>query len=370
MNHAIRRGCAIIVLSRPLRTVASPHVPQAHAEVLAPDVRRILDRRFPSHRIRDISEIGGGTQAGVWRVGLSGPNPLELAVRLVSRPLELLKRQAAALQRTESAVRTSRIFATEAVESPAGRLRCVQVTEWLAGEHPRHGNTTQARAIGTALGRLHRVLRGNEHRFADRPLTLDSYRGYIDQLRQAGAGGLALLDPVERHQRPLREWDECFQHLLPQQLIHGDLHAANVLIDGHEAAFIDFDKMMVGPRVFDLAKYISTTCFLGETRTRLARGAVDELLAGYDLVAGLSDVERASLRALCVILNAESALCGLRYDVPQLLEGARRTGTWWTTTGLTHPPAALPQLHRPRRRAHQLELFSGLRDTSCLPGER
>jgi hypothetical protein len=70
-----------------------------------------------------------------------------------------------------------------------------------------------------------------------------------------------------------------------------------------------------------------------------------------------------------VILNAESALCGLTYDVPHLVEGAHRTGTWWTTTGCARPPAALPRLRRPARRANQLALFSASRDASDAWGE-
>jgi Ser/Thr protein kinase RdoA (MazF antagonist) len=369
MSQIIRRGCAIRVSSRPLRQVASARVPQAHAEVLARDVRRILDRRFPRHRITEVREIDGGTQAGVWRVTLDGLSPLELAVRIVSRPLDLLERQAAALRRTESGVRTSRILATEELRSPDGSRRCIQVTEWLPGEHPRRASLAQARAIGSALGRLHQALRGDERSFADRPLTLDSYRGYVDQLRSAGDRARALLDPVESHQRPLREWDECYQELLPRQLIHGDLHAANILVDGHDVAFIDFDKLMVGPRVFDLAKFISTSCFQGTRKARLARGTVDALLAGYDSVAGLRGIERASLRALCVILNAESALCGLNYDVPHLVQGAHRAGTWWITTGCSSPPAALPRLRRPARRANQLALFSASGDVNGARSE-
>ena len=65
-----------------------------------------------------------------------------------------------------------------------------------------------------------------------------------------------MLGALRRFQKPLRDWEDYYQPILPRQLIHGDLHAGNVLFDDRAPTFIDFDKTMVGPRVFDLEKYI------------------------------------------------------------------------------------------------------------------
>ena len=62
-------------------------------------------------------------------------------------------------------------------------------------------------------------------------------------------------------------------------------------------------------------------------KTRLARTSVEHLLRGYEREAPLLDIERLSMTALCMILNTESALCGLHYDIPALVDGARTVGS-------------------------------------------
>lgn len=339
-----------------------PHRPLWCARVSTPGEHGLdsesldaLKRCFPRRAVGEIQRVDGGTQVSVWRIALEGASA-PLAVRLVSRPLDLLERQATVLEAARGRARAARILAVEALEPRDGRPRCVQVTEWVAGAHPRAGDATQARAIGAELARLHLALRGHEDVLADRPLKLDSYRGYVQRLGDAGGHAQPLLEPLVRYQRSLRDWEEYCQARLARQVMHGDLHAANVLVDHDGAEFIDFDKMMIGPRVFDLAKFISTSCFMGRSRARLARSAVDELLAGYESVDQLTDIERASLRALCLILNTESALCGLDFDLPDLVQGAQAVAAWWTSSGLSKPPLRLPRLRQPAACPQQLQL--------------
>jgi Ser/Thr protein kinase RdoA (MazF antagonist) len=104
---------------------------------------------------------------------------------------------------------------------------------------------------------------------------------------------------------------------LPSQLLHGDVHAGNVLITpGAPAAFIDFDKMMVGPRIFDLAKYVATSLINGDPTVRLARTALTGFLSGYGGISPLTPAERCCLDALTLVVAAESALVGINYDLP------------------------------------------------------
>ncbi|MGN6032197.1 MAG: phosphotransferase enzyme family protein, partial [Thermomicrobiales bacterium] len=73
---------------------------------------------------------------------------------------------------------------------------------------------------------------------------------------------------------------------LPHQLIHGDLTPENVLLRRRgkvgEVAFIDFDHLPWGPRIWDVGKYASRHLRL---RWRLASGVADterlDHLAGF-----------------------------------------------------------------------------------------
>jgi Ser/Thr protein kinase RdoA (MazF antagonist) len=316
-----------------------------------------------------MQQLDGGTQVSVWRVALKGDTAGDVAVRFVNRPLDLLKRQAEMVRTaTARGASASRILFNQSLPSSDGNPHCLQITEWVGGEHPRATAPEQARAVGVSLARLHRVLRGHEEAFSDRPLRLDSCDGYLDQLRSLGPSAAPILQPMERQRRVLRVWETYLKDRLERQLIHGDLHAANVLVNDQGAAFIDFDKMMVGPRVFDLAKYIATTCFYGQHEVKLARRSVSELLAGYEEVDRLGELERRSIAALCMILNAESALCGLQYGVPHLTESAQDIGRWWTRRGRFEPPVTAMRPAAKPQPAPQLRLFRAhQRVTSAAP---
>jgi Ser/Thr protein kinase RdoA (MazF antagonist) len=225
--------------------------------------------------------------------------------------------------------------------------------EWADGE-----NATAAaggRAVGRAVARLHRSLRGLEGSFPDRPLKLDCYGGYRDQFRSLGVDAGSMRAMVERHQVALTTWDRFYEAHLPRQLLHGDLHEGNVILDDTGACLIDFDKMMVGPRIFDLAKFIATSCFLANTEARLARRKVEGLMAGYQEVDRLTDAERASIGPLCMIVNAENALYGFASERREVIHRAEAVGRWWARR------SGRGKLHSLSRRrpsvAHQLALF-------------
>lgn len=318
----------------------------------------IVERSFWPLRMAGALPVDGGSQVTVWRVALAGAERRDIAVRLVRRPIVLLQRQAVALEAAYAAgAPVARILAVEALDAPGGgdSRGCLMVMEWAGGEHPAPG--AHAFTVGEALARLHGSLRGHEDRFHDRPLKLDTYGGYVGQLRSAGANASGLLRAIERHQKALRTWDEYYGLQMPRQLLHGDMHQGNVVVNRGVARLIDFDKMMVGPRVFDLAKYIATSCFRARHEARLARRAVDDLLAGYASIDPLTDVEDASLIPLCMIVNAESALCGLTCGIPDLVQRAGTVGRWWSLKTGYGRLSRLRSTRRAPAPARQLALF-------------
>lgn len=70
---------------------------------------------------------------------------------------------------------------------------------------------------------------------------------------------------------------------LPTQLIHGDLTPENVLLrrPGTVSGFIDFDHLPLGPRIWDIAKYLSR-----RIRLRWRQGSHESDLGRLDHLAG------------------------------------------------------------------------------------
>lgn len=150
-----------------------------------------------------------------------------------------------------------------------GEQSCIVVPQ-LPGEPRDHESEVDAdricHRIGAAIGRLHRAL-------ADypRPITT-SYRQDMS----------AALTDAKPHCPPqlwidtiasLQPWIEPDLVDLPEQLISGDLNPGNVLLaDGPEewrvSGLIDIDHLPSGPRIYDLAYYLSR-------QARSAPGAPD-----------------------------------------------------------------------------------------------
>ena len=285
--------------------------------------------------------IGGGTQARVWHgVPVDDSHP-EIAVRLTPKPAQLISRIGALVDTIET-VECPKTLATGQATAE-GRTWTVHVCTWIGQGSATKG---QPYALGQHIARLHRQLAAGGEQFADRRLSFEP--GPLPPADQE-------LPPwyVARHlwRDRIFTWLASHGGQLRAQPIHGDLHWANVVGCGTGFGFIDFDKLMHAPPVFDLAKLIATGFFHIKDRTvRLRQQATAALLAGYQSVRPLTPAEHAAIEGFAVILNEEIARLGHQFDVASYREQASAVGAWWANR---------------RRRSRRDPL--GIRTTTAMP---
>lgn len=225
--------------------------------------------------------------AGVVLVKVAHPNDVA----------ELLDLQDAALAAaaTDPALPVPRLVPTAAGASSRtldGRI--VRVLSWLPGSEAYRGNGVNAlplRAGGEQLGRLSRALKALEHPAADRVLPWDLARvpelaAYTSDARLTAAIGrfTAEVSPVLA--------------AAPQQIVHGDFHPGNVLIDdaGAISGVVDFGDVSRTARVCDVG------VALGYLIPEDGPGAAvrEEFLAGFESIAPLTAEERDIVPGLVV----------------------------------------------------------------------
>ena len=95
--------------------------------------------------------------------------------------------------------------------------------------------------------------------------------------------------------------------ILPRQLIHRDLHPGNMVFrQGKLAAFLDFDRVRTGVRIFDLC-YCSTavlsTIFTEPSKRDLWPNFVQALLRSYVTVEPLSQGESLAFLYVCYLIQ-------------------------------------------------------------------
>lgn len=177
----------------------------------------------------------------------------------------------------------------------------------LPGAHPKAPNLEQCRALGDALGRLHRV---SQHFPGQRPNPRDLHwlnAMYHKVLAFLSPEDQALMqDEVEGYQTALSEAAE-----LPQGALHGDLFRDNTLFDGDRlGGIIDFYNGCTGDLLFDLAIVIND--WTTDSDGSLNRDRHDALLGAYLAQRPLNADER-ELWPLMLRLTA------LRYWLSRLL---------------------------------------------------
>src|SRR5262245_28232574 len=209
--------------------------------------------------------VSGATQAMVWKGEPRSTGAPAVALRLTPKPAQLVARIAAAVDELAT-VACPRTLAVDEVDVD-GRAWTAHVCTWIGV--PPQGRPDPA-ALGRDLARLHRELAGtgSRHDFRDRQLSFEPHRTpTADQELPSWY--------VARHlwRDRLYAWLTDQAGRLSSQPIHGDLHWANVVPTASGGfGFIDFDKLMYAPPVFDVAKLLATGFFrVGQVRVRFAR---------------------------------------------------------------------------------------------------
>ncbi|MGH4017955.1 MAG: phosphotransferase enzyme family protein [Pseudonocardiaceae bacterium] len=263
--------------------------------------------------------VAGATQATVWRGVAKWDGQPDVALRLTPKPLELVRRIAALVDSVES-VECPRTLATERLDV-GERTWTVHLCTWIGVGAPRKTDMT---SLGQHLARLHLDLAATSADFTDRRLSFER-------------------NPTPPAEQQLPTWyvarhlwrDRIFAWLYTQtgqmapQPIHGDMHWGNVVATTNGFGFIDFDKVMYAPAVFDLAKLIATGMFRTGERVRFQARKTTQLLEGYESVRSLSDAELVALEGLAVLLNEETARLGSVYDLDSYRRTADAVAAWW-----------------------------------------
>lgn len=198
-----------------------------------------------------------------------------------------------------------------------------QLVEVLAdmGEGHEIDSWADAAATLAELGRFHGVTRGIDagglpppvnpcYATADEALALLA-RGEAGFRAHAGEPGFGEAAAARASAavlaRRLQVFRRAYEGALPETVIHGDFVGRNVpLAEGRVIAILDFDRLAVRERVWDVAYTLMAALsrLLPDWRARLRHGlgagdlaAVATLLAGYDAASGwpLTAAERRAL---------------------------------------------------------------------------
>jgi Ser/Thr protein kinase RdoA (MazF antagonist) len=147
----------------------------------------------------------------------------------------------------------------------------------------------QAECLAVGLGELH-------HALAEAPDSLEfpAFRHSAEELIEKLSVRVTPFD-VGRLQR-LRGATASITSL-PQQLIHRDAHRCNMLVEGGVvAAYLDFDLVHRGPRLFDVCYYASSVLsesFRADGYPAYWLGVVERIFRGYGRAVELSADERS-----------------------------------------------------------------------------
>ena len=152
---------------------------------------------------------------------------------------------------------------------------------WLEGEVLETTETSQAEAVGVLMGRLHQAARNfNPPESFTRP-RYDAERSQriLETLKGIAwlIPDLPLLEAASHHARHVFN-----QPSEPPYLIHGDLHAGNLIWNAGQVSVIDFDACGFGPLGLDVATALG---YLEEdARANFLRGytSVLPLPEGFD----------------------------------------------------------------------------------------
>jgi homoserine kinase type II len=179
------------------------------------------------------------------------------------------------------------------IHQVAGRPACL--IEFLPGVSVSHPTPAQARAAGTALGRMHGALADFQGVRAN-ALGPDDWRPLAER---CGADLDRIAPGLRARVAAELDWlDQAWPTRLPKSVIHADLFPDNVLMRGDAVAgMIDFYFACHDVRAWDVAVTHAAWCFDNDgARFHADRAAA--LIDGYDAAFGLAQDERAAFAAL------------------------------------------------------------------------
>lgn len=262
--------------------------------------------------------VGAGTQAAVWHGRPQDPGRPEVALRLTSKPAELVARIGRLTEAVTGVERPATLAVAElrAPDVPP----TVHVCTWVGSGPADRGDPYRA---GRALALLHNGLALSAVDLSDRPLR------FAGEPPAGPAGAARELWP-DRVRLVLGSGRR-----LPAQSVHGDMHWDNIVAGRHGGVgFIDFDKAMLAPPAFDLAKLLATGFFRVEGSTaRFDRAGAGRLLAGYLAGRPVEGPWAAALEGFAILVNEQTAALGDQLGLAGYRRQAAAVGAWWTGPG-------------------------------------
>ena len=135
-----------------------------------------------------------------------------------------------------------------------GEIEGIYFAVWdrIGGRAPDEFDDTEIEILGRLLARVHAV--GATRPAPDRPV-LDAETAGRAPLRALEAGGFLPESIAARFGRAVEELSAIYRECtaeVPQQRIHGDCHAGNLLRTDAGWCLLDFDDFLTGPAVHDV----------------------------------------------------------------------------------------------------------------------
>lgn len=155
--------------------------------------------------------------------------------------------------------------------------------------------------IGEILGQLHLLLADYDDLAINDVDLLSKVQNHLPKVREI----LQLPDAV--YQEFTHNFADVYPQL-PKQLIHRDPNPSNIIIDGNDFGFIDFELAERNIRIYDPC--YAATAILSETYSSETRDQwlviFQNILYGYDRIVHLTDSEK---RALPWVVLANQFIC-------------------------------------------------------------
>ena len=194
---------------------------------------------------------------------------------------------------------------TDGSTHPIEHGRVMRLLTWIPGDllQAHWPDAAGLETLGERLATLNAALASFEHPAAHRTFAWDLRA--IGELRE-----LLNLAPTPTVATVIDEVEAALPEYeaLPVQVVHGDFHPGNVVVDagGELIGILDFGDTIAAPRILDLAIALSYLV----PREGDAAATVAPFIAGWERVLPLTEQERALLPVLVAGRMAQRILLG------------------------------------------------------------